>query len=365
MIQWTDGLRSKTLVAVWVGVVALNMIFLPRQFMPEVTVEKAALAPLALRVRAAGNLEAKDSTTLKAQFEGPVLKKNFHEGQIVRKGQLLAVLSREKIKLDYESKRDALKNAESDLERARKDLRLEKVLFKREAVSYSSVEDAQRALTKADQGLRAAKETFQLAQDLWESSEVTSPIAGTIVKDWLGDEKSIGAGKEIVTVADVSEYTVRARVDELDLHQIEEGMKADVRLQVYPERVFTATLRQLGSQPDGNGLPQIPIVLTLDSTQGLLLRPKLSAEVRIHTGSTPPTLSVPLSSIVNADGQQRVWVVGSLNRLRAQAIELGRSNPDRVLVIKGLQVNDRVCLSPDPHFATGMKVRWVVSRPHS
>src|SRR5207237_6254428 len=110
-----------------------------------------------------------------------------------------------------------------------------------------------------------------------KASNVVSPIAGTVVKDAVGDDKNVTSGKEIVTIADVSEFTVRARVDELDIKRLTDNQPAEVRIQIYPQRVFKARVTQLGSQPESPDSTSIPIVLTLEDTQGILLRPKLPA----------------------------------------------------------------------------------------
>ena len=355
------GWSAAWIACVWAAITLLNMVLLPLRHAPSVEVEPVQMRPMPLMVRASGNLEAKDSNTIKIQFDGPILSKQFREGQQVVKGQLLAVVGTEKIRLDYQNKHDGLVNAQADLKKARTDVLLQKRLFKKEAVPYSNVEDAQRTLVKAEQTLRNALEAFQEEQDLWNSGKVYAPMAGTIVKDWIGDDKAILSGKELVTVADVSEFTVKARVDELDIKQVREGQSAHVRLQIYPDSVFQATVREVGSQPDGSALPEVPVVLRLQSMPGFALRPKLTAEVQILTGWTPPTLSVPLTAVANTDGNPHIWVLGLWSRLRLKSVDLGKSNPERVEVIKGLSLGQRICVTAEPDFADGMKVK--IGRP--
>lgn len=341
---------------VGLGGIVLNGVLLPKHFAPHVQVETMKPAEMSLIVRASGNLEAKDSNTLRAQFDGPVIQKLFREGQKVVKGQRLAELGRDRIKLDYRIRSDNLKNAETDLEKAKRDLKLQKALFGKQAVAYSTVEDAQRALEKAKQNLRSNQESFRLEQTRWESAVVTAPLSGTIVKDWLGDEKNVNLGKEIVTVADVSEFTVHARVDELDSKQVKEGQTAEIQIQIYPQTIFPAVVTEVGATSDGAASPDIPVVLKMLSHHDLLLRPKLTAEARILTGKTGPVLSVPLTAVANTDGQPKVWVLGWLNRIQARRVELGRGNPDRSEVVQGLKPGDRVLITAEPDYVEGSRV---------
>jgi len=295
-------MQLKAVGGAWGVLVLLNALLLPHRYAPEVKIERIALRPFPLIVRAAGNLEARESFTARAQFDGPVVEKFFREGQKVQKGQKLLVMGRDRIRLERQQKKDALLNSEADLGKARKDLRLQKMLYRKQAVPRSSVDDARTALIKAEQAWRSAQESMRLNGQIWESAEVTAPFSGTVVKDWFGDDKFVMSGKELVTVADISEFTVKARVDELEIKQIHEGQRAQIKIQIFADQPFEAVVRDVGSQPEGSGIPEVPVTLLITDTHGLLLRPKLTAEARILTGMTEPVLSVSLDG-----GQQLRW----------------------------------------------------------
>jgi HlyD family secretion protein len=344
------------LAAAFLAITGANVLLLPRVYAPRVEVDHVLLGPLPLIVRASGNLDAKQSTTIRAQFDGPLIVKRFREGQTVQKGELLGVLGRDRIRPDYELKNDALKNSQADLQKARRDLRLQRALFKRQAIAYSMVEDAQRAVVRAEQAVRAASDNMRLAAQQWDSSRIVAPSSGTVVKDWLGDEKNVSAGKEIVTVADVSQYVFRVRVDELEIKRVAEGQKAEVRLQAFPQTPLPAVVQDIGSQPEGNGLPEVAVVLRITESRGLGLRPKLTGEARISTGGTGPVLSVPSTAVSNAGPDSRVWLLDRFNRLRSRKVALGRFNPDRVEVLSGVAAGQRICKTVDGDFADGLKV---------
>jgi RND family efflux transporter MFP subunit len=340
----------------WWFLILLNIVRIPSHFAPHVKVEKAALAPLTLMARASGNLEARKSVILKSMFEGRVLAKKFREGQVVKAGEFLLEIDREKIRLDYQSRRDALSNARSDLARAQKDLRIQKSLFKQQAVAYSAVEDAQRAVVRASQALHGAEQVFKLEEERWNSNVVTAPFTGTVVRDNVGDGLEVAAGQDLLILADVSEFTVRARVDELDIKQVREGQRAEIRVQIFPKAVFGAKVIQVGTAPDEAGIPSMPVILKLEPVKDYLLRPRMSADVRIVTGKTAPLLSVPMKSVNNTDGNVRVWGLTALNRLTLIPVTLDRSNPERVEVVSGIKVGQKICKEGLPSFRDGLKV---------
>lgn len=340
----------------------LNIWLLPRRYSPIVQVETMQARPMELVVRAFGIIDSKDSNTLRAQFDGPVQRKLFREGDKVKAGDLLAVLGRERIQLEYQNKVDALENAKADLAKARKEVRLQQTLYSKQAVAYSAVDDARRAVVKAEQALRGAQEGFRLARLQWDSAEVRSPMNGTVVKDWIGLEKTVSSGKELVTVADVSAYTARVTLDEIDAKRVGPGQTAEIITQGYSAGMIRAVVDQVGvAAESGGGLPQVPIVLKLLDVRTEELRPRMSAEASILTGKTAPVLSIPLRAVSNAKGDTRVWLIDALSRLRSHRVELGRSSSERVEVLKGLKAGQRIVTGDEPEYASGMRVRVAVA----
>src|SRR5690554_2174937 len=117
--------RPAVLGLAWAGILALNLLILPSRHLLRIQVEAMALRPLPLIIRAPGVIEAKASETLTAKFDAPVIKKYFKEGQVVKTGERLVELSRERIRLDYQERQNNLKNAEADVRNARRELKLQ------------------------------------------------------------------------------------------------------------------------------------------------------------------------------------------------------------------------------------------------
>ena len=149
---------------------------------------------------------------------------------------------------------------------------------------------------------------------------------------------------------------MRARVDELEIGQVHEGQSAEVRVEAFSSAWLPARINQIGTRADDAGVPEIPVTLTLTGGNNLALRPNLTAEVRIVTGQTGDVLSVPLTAIANADGQTKVWVMNSSNRLEARRVTIGKSSPERAEITAGLHSGERVCVQADARFSDGMKI---------
>ena len=102
---------------------------------------------------------------------------------------------------------------------------------------------------------------------------------------------------------------LRHLAHELDIGRVKEGQTAEVRLPTFDQTVLSAKVTQIGAQPQDKGSTEIPVSLTLDSTNNLPLRALLTADVRIQAGMTAPGVSVPLAAVDNRSGEPAVWVV--------------------------------------------------------
>jgi RND family efflux transporter MFP subunit len=341
----------------WLVVVLLNIGLLPPRLTPTVTVETLQQAPMPLIVSAPGAVQAKRSVIVKAEFDGPVLQKRFKEGDTVKQGDLLLEIGRDKIQQDYEGKRYALKNAQSDLRKAFVDVKLQRTLYEKQAVARSSVDDAERALERARQQVEIAKSAFRVEEERWNRNRVTALFDGTVVKDAIEDELTVTAGKEVLILADISELAVRARVNELEIRDIRVGQNASIGIQAVNAKPLKGTVRAIGSRAESVMVPEIPVFLSVDSVSATRLLPNMTADVRIFVGQTAPGLSVPISALAGSSGRNYVWLVDNLGRLRKRDVKVGKTNPERAEILEGLSVGQRVCVKIQLRFADGLKVR--------
>src|ERR1051326_5329225 len=192
------SLQGSTVCAALIALTAANIFLEGPRYTLHVQTEVLTETSLPLVVRAPGILAPKQSVTLKADFDGPVIRKNFHEGQRVKKGRLLLEIGRNKIKGEYETKKYAFRNAQGDLEKAKSELRFQRLLFRKQAAARSAVEEAARAVERARQNVELARTAFATEEQRWGKNRIRSPFSGTIVKDLLETELSVSATKDIL-----------------------------------------------------------------------------------------------------------------------------------------------------------------------
>jgi multidrug resistance efflux pump len=128
--------------------------------------------------------------------------------------------------------------------------------------------------------------------------DITSPIAGTIVQVPAVQGQMVAPGVGVVEVANLSNLTVTAYVDEGALRNVKVDQSVDVTVDAYSGTTYSGHVQQIVQATAGSFslLPtsdptsgnftkvsqRVPVIITLDGIGSNDLVPGLSAEVTIH-----------------------------------------------------------------------------------
>ncbi|GER87702.1 multidrug efflux protein [Dictyobacter vulcani] len=128
--------------------------------------------------------------------------------------------------------------------------------------------------------------------------DVTSPIAGTIVQVPAIQGQAVAPGLALAQVADLSNMTVMAYVDEGQINNIKVNQDVDVTIDAFSgnnykghvQNIVSATAGSFSLLPSSDTASgnftkvaqRIPVVISLDGVGGDNVVPGMSAEVTIH-----------------------------------------------------------------------------------
>ncbi|HEY9626479.1 MAG TPA: efflux RND transporter periplasmic adaptor subunit, partial [Coleofasciculaceae cyanobacterium] len=231
------------------------------------------------------------------------------------------------------SARNALTEAESRLE----------VLEAR-----TEVERAQTAVQVAQSRAQLSAGTYSTRlQQLGASPNpdgtitIKAPISGTIADRavTLG-QSTEDAGAALMTIVDDRVVLATANIYEKDLNQVSQRQRVRVMVSGLPNQVFEGQITTIGSVVEGESRV-VPVKAELDNADRAL-KPGMFAELEVLTDRTPePVVAIPQSAIVEANGQQLVFVQNG-NTFQPVEVTLGREAGDLVEIESGLFDGDRV-----------------------
>lgn len=159
----------------------------------------------------------------------------------------------------------------------------------------------------------------------------------------VGD--AVFAGQPVLDLPDLSEMLVETRVKEGEIHRVEPGQKAEVRLEAFPDETFAATVLRLGALTAGDRgeARTFPLVLKLEKADPRL-RPGMTAQALVLAGEVKDAVQIPVDA-VRYEADQAVCTVRTVTGTETRRVKTGRSNAFFVEVREGLSEGDVVLIS--------------------
>ena len=183
---------------------------------------------------------------------------------------------------------------------------------------------------------------------------LTAPIDGLVVykEIWSGStmkKVQVGdspwPGMAIVEIPDLSIMQAKATVNEVDISRIEADLNAIVTVDALGGAIYYGKVTRvapLGRRESATNAKIFDVEVILDSTD-VQLRPGMSCECRIITDRRADAIRVPLQCVFEQAGETIVYVA-TARGMRPRTVKVGTRSRDEIVILSGLEVDERVCL---------------------
>ena len=274
---------------------------------------------------------------------GRVVEIGARLGDIVKKGQVLLKVQSADISgafSDYQKAIADEKLANTQLERA-------KILYGRGAISQNDLQVAEDTEAKARADVQATAERLRVLGNasLDHPSaivEIRAPISGYITEQQVTNAAGVpGLGSpNPFTISDLSYVWIVCDVYENDLANVRLGDKADIRLNAYPNQVFTGTVSNIGPILD----PNIRTAkVRVEVPNPGLMRPGMFVTATFHGREKEKRAAVPSTAILHLHDQDWVYVPQQNKEFRRVAVVGGNMLPNGMQeVISGISPGQQV-----------------------
>lgn len=316
---------------IWIGGVAVLVVALiginlargARGKVEPVQMARVRHEDITARVRAPGKIEARIQVKISADVPGKVIHLLVKEGDPVRKGQLMLQLDDTQYRAAFQQASAALASARARMREAAASLRVveanyqrQRALFEQRLLSQAEWDQANSAYESAQTTDSAAREEVSrseamatAARDNLSKTRFEAPFDGVVsaLDVEQGEIVMIGTmnnpGTQILVVSDLSRMLVRADVDETDVVDMKLGQKAKITVDALPDTSFTGTVTEIGntakrsvtSTVEGQTNFEVKVVFDKRVPE---VRPGMTADVEIETGTHAKTLGVPIQAVV-------------------------------------------------------------------
>jgi membrane fusion protein, multidrug efflux system len=311
-----------------------------------VRVVEAEQAPLRAGIRAIGQVAPAEEVRLSFKVGGVLASMAVAQGEQVRAGQRLASLAQDEVAAAVSQARALLDKAERDLERG-------EALFAEEVATREQVQDLATARDVARAGLRSAEFTARFAQ-------VVAPADGIVLRRLAEPGELVAAGQPVLVVGNTaSGWIVRATLTDRDIVRLDTGDVAEVTLDAFPGRRFSATVTELASAADPRtGTYEVKLAI---DTQGLRFVQGLVARIELPGAAGAAVTVVPVAALLEADGGRAIAFVVARHEetdvARRVELTIGRAVGAQVEVLDGIVSGDRVVTDGAAYLRDGAAVR--------
>ncbi len=252
-------------------------------------------------VTATGTLNPVGLVNVGTQVSGTVSELNADFNDRVKRGQVL-------LKIDPTLLQAGVKQFTASLNAARAQLTLAESNYNRNAklieqgfISSATLEQLRQALDAAKAGMDVARAQLERAQADMNNSVIRSPIDGVIIKRTADLGQTVAASFQtpnLFTIArDLKEMQIDTNVSEADVGLLKAGQAVRFVVDAFPERDFEGKVRQFRLSPNvQQNVVTYNVVIDVANPEELL-KPGLTAQVRIITSNKPDALRVPTAAL--------------------------------------------------------------------
>ena len=307
-----------------------------------------------------GRFQAIDHVSIRPRVSGYLQSAHFHEGSMVKKGDLLFVIDPRPYEAAAEEAQGQLQTAQAQLTFATRDLERAVELGRTQAVSQQVIDQRRQALQSAEAAVIIAEGALKRAKLDVEFTQVVSPIDGRIGRKLMTEGNLVSGGDTsatvLTTVLSLDPIYFYFNIDEQTYLKNSRLRLADQppTSQDNPNPVHVAL-------PDDTDFPHEGHMNWIDNEldqgtgtlrgRALLRNPQLRfspgqfGRVRLVGSGQYEALLLPDTAIGSDQSRKIVYVVGGDNRVEMREVKLGRLIDGLRVVREGVKPDDKVVVS--------------------
>jgi membrane fusion protein, multidrug efflux system len=314
-----------------------------------------------------GSTDGLVNAKINAQVQGYLIKQNYREGSVVKKGQVLFEIDPRSFQAALEQAKGQLAVAEGQLYTAKANLEKIRPLAAVNAVSKKDLDDAIGREASARASVQAAKAAVHKAEIDLSFTKITSPIDGIagIAKAQLGDLVGSPGGPELTTVSTVDPIKVFVPLSEQEYMRF--GREAEVKgnseskghnleLILADGRVFPPKGKVYFADRQVDERTGTIKIATFFPNPGNILRPGQFAKIRALIETQKGALLVPQRAVNELQGRFQVAVVGPDNKVDLRWVKVGERAGPLWVIDEGLKPGERVIVEGIQKVKAGMPV---------
>ncbi len=303
-----------------------------------------------------GRVRAARRSELSFKVSGPLEKLPIDEGQLVKKGDLIAQI----LPRDFQTTITEAKARELEAEQQ----------YQRYKELY-----AKRQVSKADfDRFRASRDVARArledAQNSLKDTTLVAPFDGVIAKRYVENYQKVQAKEPIVYLQLIEQLEILIDVPELMMAKFRQSGKVDIiaEFDATSGKRYPLIVKEFSTDADP-ATQTYQVVLSMDQPKEANILPGMTAKVTASGAEGYDAVSsilIPAIAVLNdADNQDYIWLFDPETKtVKKIAVTIGKLEGSQDVVVKeGLKGGEKIVIAGIAKLQDGMKVRpWESQR---
>jgi multidrug efflux system membrane fusion protein len=327
-----------------------------------VGIATASLADVPVTLDALGTVTPVATVTIRPQVSGTITQILFREGQMVKKGQTIAVIDPRPFEMSLMQAQGQLARDEAQLQVAQLTLTRYRTLLAQDSIARQDV-DTQAATVKQLQGaVLSDRATVGTAKLNLGYAHVTAPVSGRLglrAVD-VGNVISAGDANGFVVETQVSPIDVEFTVPQDQAPQVMahaargEPLQALALDRMRSQTLATGTFSTLDNQVDPT-TGTVRAKARFANADGVLF-PNEFVNVRLTLQTLHNAVVVPLPAVRTGPNGDFVWIVRPDQTVTMRAVKRGQTTPTQAVILSGLSVGEKVVTEGGDRLTEGGRI---------
>ncbi len=321
---------------------------------PEVEVATVEQRDVPVYSEWVATLDGYVNAEIRPQVSGYIIKQDYTEGSLVRKGQVLFEIDPRPFTAALDRAKGDLAQAQAQLGKSTLDVERDTPLAEARAIAKSQLDNEVQAKLGAQAAVESGRAAVEQAALNLEWTKVTSLVDGIagIAQVQIGN--LVGANSVLTSVSQVEPIKAFFPISEHE-YLIAQSQGNSISSQ-HTIRFFGTTVELILA--DGGVYPQKGKVLLADRqvdpntgtirivaafpNPGNILRPGQYGRVRVETNLKKGALLLPQSAVAQSQGSYQVAIVGSDHKVSMRAVKPGATVGTMWVIDEGLKPREQV-----------------------
>ncbi|SMC90152.1 efflux RND transporter periplasmic adaptor subunit [Sporomusa malonica] len=308
-------------------------------------------------------LEPGWNTDVYAKTEGLIENIMVKQGDKVTAGTLVAVIESRELASQIKQARGSVYSSRASLEQAESDVKRAQLLSAKDAIDERTVEGTRFKKEIAAGQLASAEASLEQLLLKRESTNITAPHAGVVLKRYVEEDSYARPGLALVSLGDIAALKAMVPIGMPYQGVLLQGAAVGITISGIAGGRIGGTITAVTASP---GLPpgNMMAEITVDNANQLV-KPGAYSQVEISGPPVKNALVIPEQAVIVRDGRQLVYVVDSDKCVRLRTIRSGYSGDGWTIVLEGLKDGELVVAHGQEGLSDGMMIDMVKGRSNN